>query len=78
MSLPQHKTAVCSPLTPPLPEPKSGARIVWQRLLGASEGLALAQAARNGLLIVFSADARSAQRLEAQIRFFLSNDATPV
>lgn len=50
--------------------------IHWQQLYGSSLGLAIVHAAqRLGVTIVATADTRSAQRLEDQIRFYLSGDS---
>ncbi|MFQ5935352.1 MAG: transcription-repair coupling factor [Acidiferrobacterales bacterium] len=65
-----------SPLDPLLPQ-DSGQRLSWSRLYGSSRGLAITQAATQyrGPLLVITADARSAQQLEAEIRFYMSPNA---
>ncbi len=52
----------------------------WQQLYGSSLGLAIVQAAeRLGVVIVVTADTRTAQRLEDQIRFYSRvSDPVPV
>ncbi|MHB1952023.1 MAG: CarD family transcriptional regulator, partial [Acidiferrobacteraceae bacterium] len=59
-----------SPFTPPLP--KGGDALGWQGLAGSARGLALAAAARAhaGPLLIMASDARTAQQLEEEIRFY--------
>ena len=68
-----------SPLTPAWPhQPGSGLR--WSQLHGSSRGLAIAQAAegRSGPVLVVTHDARSAQELEAELRFYLDGTDLPL
>ena len=60
-----------SPLEPVLPRPPAE-RLAWRRLFGSATGLVIAQGARlhEGPLLVVTRDARSAQRLEEEIRFY--------
>jgi len=52
----------------------------WGQLYGASTGLALAEAAQglDAPLLVVAADARTSERLTAELRFFLSDPELPV
>lgn len=54
--------------------------IHWGQLYGASGSLALAEAAQqaNRPLIILTPDTRAADRLEAELRYFLSADGLPV
>ena len=59
-----------SPLAPPLPD---AARVLrWRGLHGSSRGLAISAAAsaHTGPLLVVTADVRTAQQLEDEIRFY--------
>jgi len=60
-----------SPLRPALPE-RRGERIVWSRLHGSAQGVALARAAavHEGPVVVVAPDTLSAARLEEEVRFF--------
>ncbi len=59
-------------LSPPQQATQSGRRSRWGQLYGSSEGLAIAQAARQAgaPLIVITPDTPAATRLEYEIRFF--------
>ncbi len=65
-----------SPLYPILPSNR-GETVIWQALYGSSRGLAIAQAARAhaGPLLVITADVRTAQQLEDELRFYLGGEA---
>jgi transcription-repair coupling factor (superfamily II helicase) len=64
--------SLISPFEPCLPTPDRPL-IHWQQLYGSSLGLAIVQAVKRlGAVIVVTADTRSAQRVEDQIRFYLS------
>ncbi|MHB1586012.1 MAG: transcription-repair coupling factor [Acidiferrobacteraceae bacterium] len=64
-----------SPFSPPLPD--DGRTLGWQGLEGSARGLALAAAARvhPGPLLIVTADARHAQQLEEEIRFYGGPDS---
>ncbi len=65
-------SSLISPFDPSLPSPDRPL-IHWQQLYGSSLGLAIVQAAKRlGVVIVVTADTRSARRVEDQIRFYLS------
>ena len=66
-----------SPLHPRLAN-REGDRLRWGRLYGSSFGLAIASAAREqeGMLLVVTADAATASRLEYELRFYLAHDDT--
>ncbi|MEN8166243.1 MAG: transcription-repair coupling factor [Pseudomonadota bacterium] len=70
---------VQSAFNPPLPQ-RPDERLEWGQLYGCSASLAIAGAAGNfpGLMLVVSEDARSASRLESELRFFLRDAQTPV
>ncbi|MHB1514572.1 MAG: transcription-repair coupling factor [Acidiferrobacteraceae bacterium] len=69
-SIAPAEVARTSPFAPPLPD--AGTRLAWRGLEGSARGLALAQAARAhvGPLLIVTADARHAQQLEEEIRFY--------
>ena len=69
----------CSPLEPPLPE-KAGEHLLWGRCLGATTGLALAQAARRwpALVVAVTEDLQQARRLEQELALFLDEDEVPI
>jgi transcription-repair coupling factor (superfamily II helicase) len=66
-----------SPLHP-VAARRPGERLRWGRLYGSSYGLAIASAAReqDGMVLVVTADAPTASRLEYELRFYLGDDAT--
>ncbi len=69
-----------SPLNPLLAT-RPGDRVTWGRLYGSGTGLAIATAAcrQERPLVVITADASTATRLEYELRFFLGRDpAVPV
>jgi len=68
-----------SPLTPPLPA-KPGERLQWGRLYGSSRALAIAWAARKAgrLVLAVVEDVQTAERLKAELEFFLGDPAFPV
>ncbi|WPL18938.1 Transcription-repair-coupling factor [Thiorhodovibrio winogradskyi] len=70
----QQKPATLSPLQPPLPQPPSE-RLLWGRLHGAAAALAIASAARqaNCPLLVVVPDMAAANRLHAELPFFLED-----
>lgn len=78
MAYDAEKTA-CSPLDPPLPL-QAGERLLWGRLYGMSDALAIAGAARkhDGLLLVLANDMQSAVQLEHSLEFFLQGEEIPV
>lgn len=64
-----------SPLKPPTPQGHEH----WRNLYGSARGLALAQAARAGrLLVVLTPDVRARERLQDEICFYLGTDGPPV
>lgn len=65
-------------LDPPLPRDRE--TLAWGQLHGAAPALALAEAARKaaGPLLVVAPGAREADRLEAELGFFLAGSGTPV
>ncbi|MFQ6022877.1 MAG: transcription-repair coupling factor [Acidiferrobacterales bacterium] len=75
-SLTARQRTPLSPLHPTLPR-NTGEPFNWSRLYGSSRGLAIARTAaeHRGPLLVITADARSAQQLEDEIRFYASPDA---
>src|SRR5512143_2659490 len=69
-----------SPLNPS-PSIRSGERVRWGRLQGSSFGLAISIAAQQhrGMILLVTADAPSASRLETELRFYLGgNESVPV
>ncbi|VAX12774.1 Transcription-repair coupling factor [hydrothermal vent metagenome] len=68
-----------SPLTPPAPL-TAGHVSRWGQLYGSSFALLIAQMAQQhaGPLVIITADAASAQRLEYAIRFFLGKNPVPM
>jgi len=70
MTAPYH-----SPLHPLIAH-RPGERLRWGRLYGSSAGLAIASAAaeQQGLVLVVTADAATATRLEYELRFYLAHD----
>jgi len=64
---------------PPLPA-AAGERLGWRGLHGAAVGLAIAAAARRhpGPLLVMTPDTPAAERLEAELRFFLAAEGPAV
>ncbi|HEB87426.1 MAG TPA: transcription-repair coupling factor [Gammaproteobacteria bacterium] len=68
-----------SPLTPPAPL-AAGNVTRWGRLYGSSFALVIAHMAQQhaGPLVIITADAASAQRLEYSIRFFLGKTPVPI
>jgi transcription-repair coupling factor (superfamily II helicase) len=66
---------IASPFTPPTPE-APGERRLWYGLQGATEALAIARAAERhpGLSVVVTAGSQAAQKLEAEVRWFLGGD----
>ncbi len=72
-----------SPLDPPLPA-KPGERLLWGRLYGAAQALAIATAARRaqGPILAAAPDTPAAEALREELRFFLrgqpSADDIPV
>ncbi|HEY0720583.1 MAG TPA: CarD family transcriptional regulator, partial [Gammaproteobacteria bacterium] len=64
-----------SPLTPS-PAAHNGERRRWGRLHGSAFGLAIGNAARHhsGMLLLVTADAPSASRIENELRFYLAGD----
>ncbi|MBU0498824.1 MAG: transcription-repair coupling factor, partial [Gammaproteobacteria bacterium] len=68
-----------SPLSPILPA-RPGDNLQWGNLPGASSSLALAGLIRKhpGPVLVVAPDVQSAERLESELGFFLSNPALPV
>ncbi len=74
------KTKLDNPFSPPLPA-SAAQRLTWGRLYGSAFGLVLSQAARQhrGPLLVITADAAMANRLEDELRFYLGeSDTVPV
>jgi transcription-repair coupling factor (superfamily II helicase) len=63
-------------LTQNVPIPDQGQNLGWGRLIGASAALAMAEFARNSdrCLFILAEDARHADQLEAEIRFFAGDD----
>ena len=63
-------------LTQNVPIPAQGQNLGWGRLIGASAALAMAEFARNSdrCLFILAEDARHADQLEAEIRFFAGDD----
>lgn len=72
--------STASPLAPPVPtDPRHP--LAWTHLHGASRGLAIARAAshHDGPLVVVTSDARRAQHIELEVRFFTPDQrATPI
>jgi len=60
-----------TPLQPALPQ-RSGEILEWRRLYGSAPGLAIAESAgrHEGPVLIVTHDARAAQRLEEEIRFY--------
>jgi transcription-repair coupling factor (superfamily II helicase) len=75
----QHTNVIASPFNPPLPE-SPAERLLWGRLQGAAAALAIASAARQaaGPLLVVVPDMAAANRLHAELPFFLSDPEIPV
>ncbi|MCG6861533.1 MAG: transcription-repair coupling factor [Chromatiaceae bacterium] len=68
-----------SPLSPPLPT-KPGGRLLWGRLYGSSQALAIANAAERapGPVLAVVEDVQAALQLQAELRFFLAGADLPV
>ncbi len=75
----RNSCSLISPFEPCLPT-ADRPLIHWHQLYGSSLGVAIVQAAKRlGVVIVVTADTRSAQRVEDQIRFYLNvSEAIPV
>ncbi len=74
MTDPAPATTYTSPLTPRLPQP--GEHLRWGRLYGSSYGLVMAAVARRhpGPLVLITESTPVAQRLEYELRFYLSGE----
>jgi len=70
---------LASPLAPPLPT-KPGERLLWGRLYGSSDALAIAAATERaqGSVLAVVEDVQVASRLQAELRFFLAGSDLPV
>ncbi len=68
-----------SPLDPPLPT-KPGERLLWGRLYGSGQALAIAEAALSapGLVLAVVEDVQAAARLQSELGFFLAGSDRPV
>ena len=68
-------TTPSSPLRPVLPM-RGGDRQYWTHLYGSAGALAISAAAHQhgGPVVVIAEDTRSAERLEEEVRFFLSSN----
>ncbi len=68
-----------NPLRPPLPDSR-GERLLWGRLYGAGETLAVASAARGhrGLVLALVEDVQAAATLRAELGFFLADTGLPL
>ncbi len=72
-------TAATDPLQPALPA-TPGQTLAWSGLHGTATALALVHAARNhdGPVLVVTADAREAERIEQELAFFSAGEDLPI